>query len=199
MEDIVSSTSSRNNKSQRKTFPFGNKINKKIVYQITKITKDQCNKRIFFFMNKMTFSPGTWIRWEFVSWTDYLMMMHTEQTPKYCQIRRESMLFHKPSIVIQYSCPVAKSAQTIYGTYSPINWYGVLEPNNLLFKLSWKLVTARNKYCQLKDTFSLTFSTELMNEYKTEINTLCDKQYCPIELPQSIKIKWQLKESFISQ
>lgn len=103
-----------------------------------KLPKTNVIKEIFFFMNKMAFSPGTWIRWGIVCWTDYLMMMHTEQTPKYCQIRRETMLFHKPSIVIQCSCPVAKSAQTIYGTYSSINWYGVLKPNNLLFKLSWK-------------------------------------------------------------
>ena len=31
-----------------------------------------------------------------------------------------------------------------------------------------------NKYCQLKD-FSLTLSPESMNEYKTDINTLCNK------------------------
>ena len=55
----------------------------------------------------------------------------------------------------------------MYGTYPLINYPAKT--------VNTGLAITQNKYCQLKNKFSLTLSPESMNEYKTDINTLCDK------------------------
>lgn len=52
-------------KSHHNTCPFGNKIDKKIVHQITEFTKGQCSKqkkKNILFMSRVAFSPGPWIK-----------------------------------------------------------------------------------------------------------------------------------------